>query len=59
VKSYVVIDDQSNSSLAKSKLLDRLNVHGQTTTYSLKTCAGIKPDPWKMQQISHCGIVGR
>ena len=41
VKSYVVIDDQSNSSLAKSELFDRLNVHGQTTTYSLKTCAGV------------------
>ena len=40
-ESYVVIDDQSNSSLAKSELFDRLNVHGQTTTYSLKTCAGV------------------
>jgi hypothetical protein len=40
VKAYVVIDDQSNSSLAKSELLDRLNVHGQATSYSLRTCAG-------------------
>ena len=41
VKSYVVIDNQSNSSLTKSELFDRLNVHGQTTTYSLRTCAGV------------------
>lgn len=41
VKSYVVIDDQSNSSLAKSELFDHLNIHGQTTTYSLKTCSGV------------------
>ena len=40
VKAYVVIDDQSNSSLAKSELLDRINVHGQATSYSLRTCAG-------------------
>ncbi|XP_028407859.1 uncharacterized protein LOC114530488 [Dendronephthya gigantea] len=40
LKAYVVIDDQSNSSLAKPELFDVLNVHGQTTTYSLKTCGG-------------------
>ena len=36
----MVIDDQSNSSLAKPELFDRLNINGKTTTYSLKTCAG-------------------
>ena len=36
----MVIDDQSNSSLARSALFDALNVYGQTTTYSLKTCSG-------------------
>jgi hypothetical protein len=40
VKAYVVIDDQSNNYLAKSEQLDRLNVCGQTTSYSLRTCAG-------------------
>ena len=40
LKAYVVIDDQSNSSLAKPELFDALNVHGQTTTYRLKTCSG-------------------
>jgi hypothetical protein len=40
LKAYVVIDDQSNSSLAKPELFDALNIHGQTTTYRLKTCAG-------------------
>ncbi len=40
VETYVVIDDQSNSSLAKPELFDRLNINGKTTTYSLKTCAG-------------------
>ena len=40
VKAYVVIDDQSNCSLGKSELFNRLNIKSSTSTYSLQTCAG-------------------
>lgn len=40
VRAYVVIDDQSNCSLAKSTLFDKLNLQGETIAYSLQTCAG-------------------
>ena len=37
---YVVIDDQSNCSLAKPKLFDLLKLKGATTLYTLRTCSG-------------------
>ena len=37
VKAYVVIDDQSNCSLAKPKLFGLLNLAGKATPYMLKT----------------------
>ena len=40
IKAYVVIDDQSNYSLAKPKLFDLLNLGGKATPYLLKTCSG-------------------
>lgn len=40
IKAYVVIDDQSNYSLAKPKLFDLLNLGGKATPYMLKTCSG-------------------
>lgn len=40
VKAYVVIDDQSNCSLAKPKLFDLLNLGGKATPHMLKTCSG-------------------
>ena len=40
VKAYVVIDDQSNCSLAKPRLFDQLNLQGDRLPYTLKTCAG-------------------
>ena len=40
VKAYVVIDDQSNSSLAKPQPFDQLNLQGDRLPYTLKTCAG-------------------
>ena len=40
IRTYVVIDDQSNCSLAKPKLFELLNIDGGTTSYTLKTCAG-------------------
>ena len=40
IKAYVVIDDQSNRSLMKSKLLDLLKLEGEPASYTLKTCSG-------------------
>ncbi|CAB3978844.1 Hypothetical predicted protein [Paramuricea clavata] len=40
IKAYVVIDDQSNCTLAKPKLFDLLSIDGEATSYTLKTCAG-------------------
>ena len=41
-KAYIVVDNQSNRSLAKSELFNKLNVTGQTFKYTLQTCAGQK-----------------
>lgn len=41
VKAYVLIDDQSNCSLAKPQLFNLLNLDGERFPYTLKTCAGI------------------
>ena len=41
ITTYVVVDDQSNCSLAKSDLFDQLNMHGVKASYTLKTCSGI------------------
>ena len=40
VKAYVLIDDQSNCSLATPQLFDLLNIDGEKFPYSLRTCAG-------------------
>ena len=40
IRAYVVIDDQSNCSLAKPKLFDQLNIDSDISSYTLKTCAG-------------------
>lgn len=40
IKAYVVIDDQSNCSLARPKLFDLLKLDGEATSYTLKTCSG-------------------
>ena len=42
IRVYVVIDDQSNYSLARSELFDRLGVNSIVTDYTLETCSGIK-----------------
>ena len=42
IKAYVVIDDQSNYSLARSELFDKLAINSVATAYTLKTCAGLK-----------------
>ena len=40
IKAYIVIDDQSNFSLARPELFDLLSMDGDATTYTVKTCAG-------------------
>ena len=42
IKAYIIIDDQSNFSLAKSKLFDILDLQGQNTSFTLKTCSGVE-----------------
>lgn len=39
IKAYVVINDQSNRSLAKSKLFNMLDLEGEASPYMLKTCS--------------------
>lgn len=41
VLTYAILDDQSNSTLATSELLDSLNVDGQKVDYDLMSCAGL------------------
>lgn len=40
IKACVVIDNQSNCSLAKPKLFDLLKLGGEAKPYTLKTCSG-------------------
>ena len=40
VKLYIILDDQSNKSLARSVFFDILNLKGPISNYSLRTCAG-------------------
>ncbi|XP_025766921.1 uncharacterized protein LOC112848107 [Oreochromis niloticus] len=40
-KMYVILDDQSNVSLARSEFFDMFGLTGATMPYTLKTCAGI------------------
>ena len=42
VKAYVLIDEQSNYSLARAKLFEKLDIKGTTIAYTLKTCSGVK-----------------
>lgn len=40
IKAYVIVDNQSNCSLAKSELFDQLGIHGEKTSCTLKTYSG-------------------
>ena len=40
VKLYVIIDDQSNRSLARSELFDKLGIGGEEQEYTLASCNG-------------------
>ncbi|XP_073405860.1 uncharacterized protein [Dendrobates tinctorius] len=41
VKVYVLLDDQSNRSLARSELFDMFNLKGNAYPYTLSTCSGV------------------
>lgn len=41
VKVYAILDDQSNRSLVRSELFNLFDLKGQSSPYSLKTCAGV------------------
>ncbi len=40
LKTYAILDEQSNRSLAKTELFDDLDIHGQEIEYTLASCAG-------------------
>ncbi|MES9882784.1 MAG: hypothetical protein ABW185_18100 [Sedimenticola sp.] len=40
IKTYAILDEQSNRSLAKTELFDDLDIHGQEIEYTLASCAG-------------------
>lgn len=41
VKTYVVLDEQSNKSLARSELFELFSITQGTTACTLKTCSGV------------------
>ncbi|XP_046562259.1 uncharacterized protein LOC124271225 [Haliotis rubra] len=40
IRLYAILDDQSNSCLAKSKFFDLMNIYTKEIPYSLSTCSG-------------------
>lgn len=42
VRTYALIDDQSNCSLAKSELFDLLGIKTETKNFKLETCSGVR-----------------
>lgn len=40
IKAYVILDDQSNKSLAGSELFSLLHLNGSPSEYHLTSCAG-------------------
>ena len=42
IRAYVIIDDQSNYSLARGELFEKLHIKGSPVAYTLKTCSGEK-----------------
>lgn len=41
LKIYVILDEQSNRSLARSEFFDIFNVQGPSSPYTLRTCSGV------------------
>jgi hypothetical protein len=46
-KMYAILDDQSNMTLARKKLIEMFNIQGTTAPYTLKTSAGVAKTAWK------------
>lgn len=40
IKVYVILDDQSNKSLARSEFFNLFQIKGEESPYTLRTCAG-------------------
>ncbi len=40
-KVYALLDDQSNRSLLKSEVFERLHIQGEYTPYTIRTCSGL------------------
>ncbi|XP_053381914.1 uncharacterized protein LOC128549337 [Mercenaria mercenaria] len=55
VKCYAMIDDQSNSSLAKPKLFDMLNITSQKFEYTINSCAGSRVTHYR--RASDCTVM--
>lgn len=49
VKLYVILDDQSNRSLARTKFFDLQHVKGESSTYTLRTCAGVRKESHRVR----------
>ncbi len=41
IKAYVILDDQSNRSLARPELFELFDVDREQFSYHLRTCSGI------------------
>lgn len=41
VKMYVVLDEQSNKSLAKTEFFSLFNINDNSAPYTMKTCSGV------------------
>ncbi|XP_047671761.1 uncharacterized protein LOC125145112 [Tachysurus fulvidraco] len=41
IKAYVILDDQSNRSLARPEFFEQFNVESEQFSYHLRTCSGI------------------
>ena len=40
IRTYAIIDDQANKTLAVPSFFDSFNIHGDTSLYEMKTCNG-------------------
>ena len=42
MKTYVVLDEQSNKSLGRTEFFDHFGINEAGSRYTLKTCSGVK-----------------
>ncbi|XP_077390535.1 uncharacterized protein LOC144027111 [Festucalex cinctus] len=50
IKAYVILDDQSNRSLARTEFFEIFNIKNEPLSYNLKTCSGIVETWGKMAE---------